>query len=149
VQAVSSAEPEAGSAANPDAGLVVLCTCPETSAERIARVLVADRLAACVNRLAGIRSVYRWNGAIHDEPEALLVIKTTRSRYEALESRLQALHPYDVPEIIALPIRAGAERYLAWLAGEIRPSADAGPLADAGRSAVGGPLDDSHKRKSS
>src|SRR5512146_1989623 len=105
--------------------LVVLCACPdEGTADRIARELVGGGLAACVSRLAGVRSVYRWKGAIQDEPEALLVIKTTSTRYEALEMRLQALHPYEVPEIMALPVRAGAERYLAWLAEETRPPAD-------------------------
>jgi len=99
--------------------LVVLCTCPdEPTAERIARTLVEERLAACVNRLPGIRSVYRWNGALQDEPEVLLTVKTVRARYEALEMRLRALHPYDVPEIIALPVVSGAGRYLAWITSE-------------------------------
>jgi periplasmic divalent cation tolerance protein len=104
--------------------LVVLCACPDdATADRIARELVAERLAACVNRIGGMRSIYRWKGDIQDEPEALLVIKTTSTRYQALELRLMALHPYEVPEIMALPVRAGAERYLDWLAEEIRPPA--------------------------
>ncbi len=99
--------------------LVVLCACPdEATAGYIARVLVQERLAACVNRVVGVRSTYRWKEAIQDEPEALLVIKTTPSRYEALEMRLKALHPYEVPEIIALPVLAGAASYLAWLRDE-------------------------------
>ncbi|MGH8259375.1 MAG: divalent-cation tolerance protein CutA [Steroidobacteraceae bacterium] len=103
--------------------LAVLCACPdEPTADRIARVLVTEGLAACVNRLSGVRSIYRWKGAIQDEPEALLLIKTTITRYQALELRLKALHPYEVPEIIALPVRAGAESYLAWLAEETRSS---------------------------
>ncbi len=101
--------------------LVVLCTCPdEDTAERIARELVEARLAACVNRLSGVRSTYRWKDALRDEPEVLLAIKTVRSRYQELEMRLKALHPYEVPEIIALPVLAGAAPYLAWLADETR-----------------------------
>ena len=103
--------------------LVVLCTCPdEPVAQRISRELVSEGLAACVNRLSGIRSIYRWQGALQDEPEVLLVIKTVKGRYEALEMRLKALHPYEVPEIIALPILAGSEPYLAWMAEQTRPS---------------------------
>jgi periplasmic divalent cation tolerance protein len=104
-------------------GLVVLCTCPdEPTAERIARAVVAGELAACVNRVSGIRSTYRWKGALQDEPEVLLVIKTVQSRYQALEMRLKALHPYEVPEIIALPILAGSKPYLAWMADQVRTS---------------------------
>jgi periplasmic divalent cation tolerance protein len=99
-------------------GLVVLCTCPdEPTADRISREVVLGHLAACVNRL-GVRSTYLWKGALQDEPEVLLVIKTVRTRYEELEMRLKALHPYEVPEIIALPVLAGSEPYLAWMAEE-------------------------------
>ena len=95
------------------------CTCPdESTAERIARALVTARLAACVNRVAGIRSTYRWQDGIQDEAEVLLAIKTTQARYEELEVRLQALHPYEVPEIIALPIVAGSASYLSWITSE-------------------------------
>jgi periplasmic divalent cation tolerance protein len=100
-------------------GLVVLCTCPDdVTAERIAREVVSRRLAACVNRLGGMRSTYLWKDALQDSPEVLLVIKTVRTRYEELEMRLKALHPYEVPEIIALPILAGSGPYLAWMAQE-------------------------------
>jgi periplasmic divalent cation tolerance protein len=106
-------------------GLVVLCTCPDDlTADRIARELVSGHLAACVNRGA-FRSTYRWRGALHEEPEVLLVIKTVRSRYQELESRLKALHPYEVAEILALPITAGSEPYLAWLAAETGAGAEA------------------------
>lgn len=113
-----------GGAGEPgSAGLVVLCSCPdEATADRIARELVSGRLAACITRLDGVRSIYRWKGAVQDEPEALLVIKTTRLRYEALEMRLKALHPYEVPEIIAIPVQAGAAEYLSWLAEETQPA---------------------------
>ena len=101
--------------------LVVLCACPDESvADRIARDLVGARLAACVNRIPGMRSVFHWKGALQDEPEVLLAIKTVASRYEELEMRLKALHPYEVPEIIALPVLAGAAPYLAWLAEQTR-----------------------------
>ncbi len=106
-------------------GLVVLCTCPDDpTAERIARELVSDRLAACVNR-SGWRSTYRWHGALHDDSEVLLIIKTVRSRFEELERRLKALHPYQVVEIIALPVAAGSERYLEWMAEETERPRDA------------------------
>ena len=104
--------------------IVVLCACPDdTIAERIARTLVAERLAACVNRLGGVRSVYRWNGAVQDEPETLLIIKSSRDRYKELEMRLKALHPYELPEIIALPATIGLDTYLDWIASETHTKA--------------------------
>jgi periplasmic divalent cation tolerance protein len=116
---VELAPPRAQAAHAAPAALVVLCACPdEAVAALIARELVEARLAACVNRLPGVRSIYRWEGALQDEPEVLLAIKTSTSRYEELEMRLKALHPYEVPEIIALPVLAGAASYLAWLAAE-------------------------------
>ena len=100
--------------------VVVLVTAPEGEpAVRLSRALVAEGLAACVNRLPGIRSVYRWQGAVHDDAETLLVIKSTRDAWPALETRIRELHPYDVPEVIALPVWAGSEPYLRWLAGSI------------------------------
>lgn len=101
--------------------IVVLNTCPdETVAARIARELIEAGLAACVTRLPA-RSSYRWEHQIEDEPEVLLVIKTRQSRFADLEMRLKSLHPYDVPEIIALPIGGGAAAYLAWLGTEVTP----------------------------
>jgi periplasmic divalent cation tolerance protein len=99
--------------------VVVLVTAPgpEKAAE-IARALVEERLAACGNVVPGLRSIYRWEGKVHDDAEALLVLKTTRARFEALRDRVLALHPYEVPEVIALPVEAGSARYLAWVAGE-------------------------------
>lgn len=99
--------------------LVVLVTAP--SAERaaeIARAVVEERLAACGNVVPGLRSIYRWEGKIQDDAEALLVLKTTRARFEALRDRIVALHPYDVPEVIALSVEAGSAPYLAWIAAE-------------------------------
>ena len=96
--------------------IVVFSTCPDdATAHRIAEQLVAERLAACVNRVPGMRSTYRWRGQVQDEPEVLLVIKTTEDRYATLEMRLKALHPYEVPEIIALPVIAGSQPYLQWV----------------------------------
>jgi periplasmic divalent cation tolerance protein len=81
----------------------------------IAREVVTQGLAACVHRLASVTSIYRWAGQIHEESEQLLVIKTTPARYEALEMRLKALHPFETPEIIAIPVITGSSAYLAWL----------------------------------
>lgn len=99
--------------------LVVLVTAPSADeAARIGRVLVDERLAACVNVLGGVRSIYRWQGAVHDEAETLMLVKTTRSRFEAVRERILALHSYDTPEVLALSVDAGSERYLAWLTAE-------------------------------
>jgi periplasmic divalent cation tolerance protein len=99
--------------------LVVLVTAPDPEkAAEIARTLVEERLAACGNVLSGLRSIYRWEGNVQDEREALLLLKTTRARFEALRARVLALHPYQVPEVIALPVEAGSAPYLAWIAAE-------------------------------
>jgi periplasmic divalent cation tolerance protein len=99
--------------------LVVLVTTPSADqAAALARALVEERLAACGNVIPGLRSIYRWEGQVQDEPEALLVLKTTRSRFEALRERVLALHPYEVPEVIALPVEVGSAPYLALIAGE-------------------------------
>jgi periplasmic divalent cation tolerance protein len=96
--------------------LVVLCTCPDnTVAAEIATALVAQNLAACVNRITGIKSWYRWEGKLQQDDEILLVIKTERVRLGELEVAVRKLHPYDVPELIALPIAGGSEAYLAWI----------------------------------
>jgi periplasmic divalent cation tolerance protein len=101
--------------------VVVLVTCPTADrAAEIARALVEERLAACGNVVPGLRSIYRWEGKIQEDAEALLVLKTTRERFEALRDRVLALHPYEVPEVIALPIEAGSAAYLAWIAAETR-----------------------------
>jgi periplasmic divalent cation tolerance protein len=99
----------------PDA-LLIFCTCPDAeSAARIARTLVDERLAACVNRLPGVTSVYRWQGEVHEDSEVLLLIKTRGELFEPLRARLVALHPYEVPEVIALEVAAGHAPYLDWL----------------------------------
>ena len=99
--------------------LVVMCTVPDASvADSIATALVEARLAACVNRLPGVRSTYRWQGAIERAEEVLLLAKTTRARFPALRDRLVALHPYELPEVLAVEIGSGLERYLGWIASE-------------------------------
>lgn len=96
--------------------LVVFCSCPDAdSASAIARDLVEQRLAACVNLLPQVRSVYRWQGQIEEAEEVLLMIKTSAQRFAALRERITELHSYEVPEIIALGIRDGLPDYLAWI----------------------------------
>lgn len=100
----------------PDPILLCYCTCPDAdSARRIAGALVAERLAACVNHLPGIASTYRWQGTITTDHEELLLIKTTASRFEALRRRLLALHPYELPELLAVPVERGHGAYLDWV----------------------------------
>ena len=100
--------------------LVALTTVAgEEDAVRLARALLDRRLAACVNVLPGVRSLYRWKGAIEDDREHLLVIKTSAGRYPALAAAFEELHPYEVPELLALPVEAGAERYLSWLGSSV------------------------------
>lgn len=95
---------------------IVLTTCPDAdTAGRIARALVEERLAACVNLLPPMRSVYRWKGQVEDASEQLLIIKCSAARFAALSARLRALHPYELPEIIAIPITDGLPEYLAWI----------------------------------
>jgi periplasmic divalent cation tolerance protein len=102
---------------------VVLVTVPDAAAgERIAEALVGERLAACVNRLDGVRSTYRWRGAIERSGESLLVIKTRAALVADVTARVKALHPYTVPEVIALAIETGNPDYLAWLGAETRES---------------------------
>jgi periplasmic divalent cation tolerance protein len=101
--------------------LIVLVNCPDDEvAERIARTLVESGLAACVNRLAPVQSIYRWQGAIERATETPLLVKTTRERYPEAEQAIRALHPHEVPEIIALTVEAGFAPYLRWIAGETR-----------------------------
>jgi periplasmic divalent cation tolerance protein len=96
--------------------MVVLVTAPTAEkAAEIARVLVEEKLAACGNVLPGIRSIYAWQGEIHDEAEALLLLKVPRKRLQELSDRVVKLHPYEVPEVVALPIEGGNEKYIDWI----------------------------------
>ncbi len=101
--------------------LLVLTNLPDrAAAERIADLLIGQELAACVNILAPCRSVYRWQGEVQHDEEHPMLIKTTATRYPALEQALRAAHPYELPEIIAVPIERGLPAYLAWVAGETK-----------------------------
>jgi periplasmic divalent cation tolerance protein len=100
--------------------LVVLSTFPNPDkAAEVARTLVNEQLAACVNLVSQIRSIYRWQGEISDDTETLAIIKTTDERFEAMRARLVELHPYEVAEVIALPIEGGHAPYLAWVADSV------------------------------
>ena len=101
--------------------LLVLTNLPErAAAERLAELLVEKQLAACVNILAPCRSVYRWQGAVRHDEEHPMLIKTTAERYPALEQALRSGHPYELPEIIAVPIERGLPAYLQWVAAETK-----------------------------
>lgn len=98
------------------AALLVITTCPDQgAAESLAAALVDARLAACVNVLAPCRSIYRWQGAVEAADEVPLLIKTSAERYAALEAGIRARHPYELPEIVAIPIDRGLPAYLQWL----------------------------------
>ncbi len=100
--------------------LLVLCTAPdEEVGATLARDLLEQRLAACVNVLPRIRSFYRWKGTVQDEAEVQLFIKTTRTRFDELRAWIEQAHPYEVPELVALPIEEGSPAYLSWLGEEV------------------------------
>jgi len=108
--------------------LLVFTTLPDVaSARALAGALVAARLAACVNICAPCRSVYRWQDKIEDSEEVPLLIKTTAERYAALEAAIRAQHPYELPEIVAVPIGRGLPDYLAWIAAETALADDLRP----------------------
>jgi periplasmic divalent cation tolerance protein len=101
---------------------VVLVTVPDVDTGLgLARMLVGERLAACVNVLPGVRSIYRWQGEVQEDAEALLVLKTRADRAAALAARVRDLHPYDVPEVIELAAAGGSEAYLDWVIAESAP----------------------------
>lgn len=99
--------------------VVAFVTCPCDKAEDLASSIVESRLAACVNIVAKVTSVYTWEGKLNKDSESLLIIKTNRKVYDAFEKKVKELHPYDVPEIICLPIEVGSPAYLNWLNGSI------------------------------
>jgi periplasmic divalent cation tolerance protein len=95
---------------------IILCTCPDQdTAEKLARMLVSDRLAACVNILPGLSSIYRWQGQIASAQEYLLLIKANTINYQAIETSIKIHHPYELPEIIAVPVENGLPEYLHWI----------------------------------
>jgi periplasmic divalent cation tolerance protein len=101
--------------------ILVLVTAPSADkAAELARALVEEQLAACGNIVPGLRSIYRWEGKVHDEAEVLLILKTQGSLFEALRARILALHPYQVPEVLRLGIEAGHTPYLDWIRDSVR-----------------------------
>jgi periplasmic divalent cation tolerance protein len=92
---------------------------PEKAAE-VARTLVTEGLAACANLVSAVRSIYRWQGELQEESETLAILKTTRAKVEAMKARLVALHPYEVAEVIVLPVEGGHAPYLAWVADQAK-----------------------------
>ena len=93
----------------------------QPEAQQIARTLVDERLAACVNVIPGVMSVYRWKGTVEREPELILMIKTVAERVDALKARLLELHPYELAEVVVIPIRDGHKPYLEWIEEQVRP----------------------------
>ena len=106
-----------------DYKLVYITTSGVEEAEKIGRTLVTERLAACVNILAGMRSLYWWEGRVQDETEAVLLAKTTGERLEALTARVKSLHSYDCPCVVALGLAGGNQEFLAWIERETSPGA--------------------------
>lgn len=103
-----------------DQALVVQVTAPTSEvAAQLGRTLVEERLAACANIVPGLRSIYRWQGAVHDDAEVLILIKTTAAAQARLTQRIVELHPYETPEVIAMPIVAGSDMYLRWLSDQV------------------------------
>jgi periplasmic divalent cation tolerance protein len=96
--------------------MLVLCTCPDQRAANvIATALLEERLAACVNRLSGVNSLYRWEGHVEQDDEVLLLIKTTVKCYERVEMTINKLHPHELPEIIGVRLSAGSKKYMDWI----------------------------------
>ncbi len=106
--------------------LLVMTNVPDQpAAQAMARALVGAKLAACVNILPGVQSVYSWQGEVEEANEVTLLVKTTRARYAQLQQAIVAAHPYDVPEVIAWPLAAGHPPYLHWVAAETAPDGHA------------------------
>lgn len=110
----------------PEEKILLACsTFPEIeTARRIAQQLVTEKLAACANIIPAVESIYRWQDKIENARETLVLFKTTVERYDSFEEKLKSLHPYDVPEIICLPITDGLPEYLRWVAESTRESSD-------------------------
>jgi periplasmic divalent cation tolerance protein len=99
--------------------VVLITAANEEAAAKLAHSLVNEKLLACANIVPSVRSIYRWQGQVHDQREALLVCKTARDKIDALKLRLAELHPYDTPELLALPVEAGLDKYLAWISASV------------------------------
>ncbi len=102
--------------------IIILVTCKAAESDKIASHLVEEKLAACVNIVPGVLSIYAWQGEICRDSENLLIIKTERSVWSVIEQRIRELHPYDVPEILCLPIEAGHSNYLDWINASVKSS---------------------------
>jgi periplasmic divalent cation tolerance protein len=100
--------------------IVIFVTCPESESDRIASQLVDEQIAACVNIVPGVTSIYRWQGKVSRDLEHLLIIKTEQNMWQTLEKRVRELHPYDVPEIIQCPIDNGYAPYLKWIKDSVK-----------------------------
>jgi len=121
MQAAESSDPEAARLASPEGLLLILSNLPDReTAEEVAHTLVGERLAACVNILGTCTSVYRWQGDVEEAEEVTVLVKTTRLRHAACRQRLDALHPYEVPEIVTIAPEAVWPAYAQWAAGETR-----------------------------
>lgn len=105
----------------PDVRIVLVTAPSDAVGLDVARAVVGEGLAACVNVVPGLRSVYRWEGAVEEADEVLLVLKTRADRVDTLRERVVSLHPYDVPEFVVVPVEGGLERYLAWIRTEAAP----------------------------
>lgn len=101
--------------------LLVLTTLPNAdAAAELAKAVVGEKLAACANLFPALRSIYRWQGKVQDESEVLVLFKTRQEQFERLKARILELHPYEVPEVLAVPVEQGYQPYLDWLAAETR-----------------------------
>lgn len=118
------------SATADDPVLLCFCTCPDLDGARaLGQALVEERLVACAQLLPGVESIYRWEDDVQNAGEVLLILKTTRAGFERLQARLVALHPYDVPELVAVPAVAGLPAYLHWVADSTRATRSGVPDA--------------------
>ena len=107
---------------DPASYLLVMSTCPDrATARRIATALVDGRCAACVNVVEGVTSIYGWKGRVQEDAECLLLIKTRREHFARLEKELLAMHPYELPELVAVPLAAGSSGYLKWIDDSVQP----------------------------
>src|SRR5437870_4636128 len=126
---------------SPTALLVLTTLASEQDARALVTALVADRLVACGTLLPGARSIYRWAGKVTEETEVVVLLKTDARKWDALAAAVRAKHPYEVPELLALPVERGLEPYLAWLASEVEGGRDPqarSAVADGGRAGPGG-----------
>jgi len=104
--------------------LIGFITCPPEKGQEISRIVVAEKLVACVNIIPSVRSIYMWQGKIENEEEQMLIVKTTKSKWKQFENRMKEIHPYEVPEIISFSIAEGYPPYLEWLRANVSENAE-------------------------